>query len=353
MTNNRQAQRMKEIIVKSIQLGLLCFAFCPQLTSAQSTVTKEQNKPVSGDKLERIAIEGLQEGAKRDHVLWDFSHLTMQEATSPIRFSIGKQGFHSTEPGIKRYYLLSEDSLLECGYQSKLETMTYIKPQVAMIYPFCFGDSISSSFYGEGKYGDTYRATHEGTKTIVADARGSILLPDNKLLKGVLRIHTKTKNNILLEGMDPNLVDTATANQEIKDEYLWYAKGCRYPIIEQHISKSISNGSLVGTKEEAYCYFPDGLMENAASQDEASFPITYKITQMGNTLKLSYTSNMDVSVNFMIVNTMGMVYQSKTLSCKDRDSDQVTFNCSGYQTGGYILYINANGMIKSEKFQVK
>ena len=50
---------------------------------------------------------------------------------------------------------------------------------------------------------------------------------------------------------------------------------------------------------------------------------------------------------------MGVIYQNKTLHCGCGDIGELIFECNGYQSGSYILYVNVNGKVKSEKFQIK
>lgn len=331
---------------------ILCLAFYQHATFAQS-ITELQNKPTAGDKIERQVVEGINCGNKGNNILWDFSNCKLKEEISPIRISSDSLGFHNSELGLRSYYVQSGDSLLKYAFHSKLEKMTYRKPQIVMLYPFNYGDSISSPFYGEGTFCNSYRLSHCGTRTILADAKGNILLPDHKIIKEVLRIHTITSNNILLEGRDANLIDTATTKQELTEDYLWYAKGYRYPVFEYHVSTSYGNGQKVGTSSIAYCNLPDIFIDDAVSLTETRIPMEYKISQTGNSIQISYTTMVDAAISFVIANTTGMVYQNKRYSCKACEKYNANFNCSGYPRGEYILYINANGIVKSEKFQLK
>lgn len=145
---------MVVLVHKRLLVMIVCLAFYQYTTFAQS-ITELQNKPHIGDKIERQVIEGIYCGKKGDHILWDFSNCTFKEENSPIRVASDSLGFHCSEAGLQSYYLLSGDSLLKHAFRSKLEEITYKKPQIAMLYPFTYSDSISSSFYGEGTFCDT------------------------------------------------------------------------------------------------------------------------------------------------------------------------------------------------------
>lgn len=332
---------------------IICLAFYQYGSFAQSIITEQQNKPIVGDYLERQVIEGIYCGDKGEKVSWDFSNSIIRDEISPMRIFSDSLGFRSSELGIKNFYIQSGDSILKRAYHSKLIKMNYQKPLIVLTYPFNYGDSITSSFCGVGTYCDTYRLSHNGTRTIIADAKGSIILPDNKIIKDVLRVHTVTSNNILMEGMDANLVDSATTKQEITEDYLWYAKGCRYPILEFHISMSYGNGKKIGAQSIAYCYLPENFMENVISLKETYIPMDYKVSQTGSFIQLSYSTKIDATINFVVANTMGINYQNKTYSCKAGEQYNASFNCYGYPCGEYILYFNVNGIVKSEKFQLK
>lgn len=153
--------------------------------------------------------------------------------------------------------------------------------------------------------------------------------------------------------MDANLVDTATTKQELAEDYLWYAKGCRYPIFEYHIRTSYGNGKKIGTQSAAYCYLPNNLMDNVVSLKETRSPVDYKVSQMGCSILISYSTKNDATINFIIANTMGVVYQNKTYSGKAGEDHNISFNCYAYPSGEYILYVNVNGIVNSEKFHLK
>lgn len=344
---------MANISLKRTLTNLLCIVFYQCSTYAQLVLTEANNKPIVGDKIERQAIEGLYCDTEGDNILWDFSNCVLQEETFPLYIASDSLGFRCKENGLRTYYLRSKNHLLKRAYHSRQETMNYQNPPIVMSFPFCYGDSISSSFWGEGVFCDSYKISHNGTKTIIADAKGSILLPGNKIIKEVLRVHTITSNNILMEGMDTNLIDTATAKQELSEDYLWYAKGCRYPILEYHINKSYGNGKQVGELSKAYCYLPDSIMDKSVSYEKKTNPIKYKISQTGNSIIVSYSTPTDATVLFTIASITGIVYQSKSYTCKKGEEYNVSFNCNGYPSNGYVMYINVNGIIKSEKFQLK
>lgn len=357
-----------KFLKSTILMSMLLFS---QIATAQFILTEENNKPLIGDKIERNEVTGLYCDGYGENVIWDFTDCDVLENVFPLRFSFDSLAFKSLESGLRKSYRQVGDSLQVYAYRSNVESVNYTRPQLVLSYPFGFGDSISSSFEGKGTFGDIYDLSQYGTKTIVADAQGSILLPNNRALTNILRVHSITFRNVLLEGLAPNLIDSAKVKQEVEDEYFWYVKGCRYPVFEYHIGTSYSDGNQIASLIKAYGYLPDSVMSKTVSASEivwesdrkpqsdkelidaTIFPIDYKISQTGNVLKLSFTSFVITTVTFVIASTMGVIYQNKTLHCGCGDIGELIFECNGYQSGSYILYVNVNGKVKSEKFQIK
>ena len=222
-------------------VAFLFLLFVMQNLAAQIILTRESNSPVVDDRIVRHAISELCSEGKGKNCVWDFSDNVVQEEVSPIHFSKDTSGFKSLEPGNCRYYKDIGDSIWIYGYRSKLETMSYSSPQLFMTYSLCYGDSIFTIFSGEGKFCEDYTLSHNGSKIIMADAWGSILLPGSRALPNVLRVHTIVSKNVLLEGLAPNLSDTAKAKQEIEENFLWFMKGCRYPVFEHRMGTSFSD----------------------------------------------------------------------------------------------------------------
>lgn len=338
----------------------------------QAQITSHQNLPMVGDNLCLHAVDGVYCGSSGVNVLWNFSNCDIRDYTLTKRITSSTAGLRIVEPEMRKFYSVSGDTLFLCAYQTPIETIEYAQPQVAFVYPFNYGDSISYSFSGKGMFSETYSLSYNGTKVMMADAVGDLLLPDNKMLKNVLRVHSVTFNNKWLEGLESNLVDSATSKLEVNDEYYWFAKECRYPVFEYHIGSSYSAGAQVASDTVAYCYLPDSVMEKAVpyvennlignnfennsrtgKEENAEKLISYNISQTGNILHLSYMVKKLANVTFALVNNMGIVFQNKSFTCKPNEEHDIAFNCMGYAPGIYVIYINVNGIATCEKFKIK
>lgn len=341
-------------------------------TSAQESLTETNNKPIIGDKIERNAIEGISYESKGENIIWDFSNCNIKETQSFIKFSTDTLGYKSIEPGIRKHYIQKDNNIWMYAYQSMLITLKYTKPLLTLLFPFHYGDSISSSFYGHGLYCNTYKLTNNGTRTIIADAYGKIILPNKSLLPDILRIHITTTKDVLLEGLQTNHADSAIAKQEISENYLWFAEGSRYPIFEYCTNTSYDKGKPIASQTKAYCYLPDEILRKTIpyeiwsidknsylqkslsnNTDKLNDYLSFNITINNKVINISYRTFLDTDINFIITNSKGMVYQSKKIKCHKGEINNIGFNCSGYQPGEYVIYINVNGKTNSKKIHIK
>ena len=364
---NKQ-KKMDNLLLRLTNLCIYIIV-CIYTSFAQTALSESQNKPIVGDRIERHIVQGLSYDGSGDSMFWDFSNCTIVDDIVPITFATDTVGFKSFEPGIKNYYFQNEEKVLLRSSKSQYTKMNYTTPLLVMKYPLNYGDSISSPFAGNGSFCKSYNISHNGTSIILADAKGDIAIPGYMVLRDVLRIHIITFNNVLLEGLEPNLKDTATAKLKIDDEYHWYIKNCRYPIFEYRKSSSYNNGELIGSQVESYCFLPDSVINscityedfyfNTASstinktEEKAENPIDYSMSQTGYNITFSYQTTTDATILFIVTNTQGMVLQNKAVHCKKEERNSTYFNCNGYKPGEYVLYINTNGIVNSEKFQIK
>lgn len=353
-------------------ITLLCLEVFFLDSKAQLPITRESNIPLAGDRIAYKLVDGTISEFKGDSVLWDFSNLHIGKRCKPIRFATDTLSIRSVEPGVRRFYHVKEDAILLRGVQSTLDSIIYSESQVVMKYPFNYGDSISSSFCGQGKYCETYNMTEYGTLTVVADARGRILLPNGMELTNVLQLHCILRKTQQFENHGSAQADTTAIKQEINETFYWYSPYCRYPVFAHQTYTCYADNTPVSSQSQAFCYLPDSVMEKlicddikkcerAYSHRETSFvegkgnvediPFSYHVQQSGNVVKLnSFRSSIDTNVRFIVASTMGVTYQAKNINCQLGKTYELTFDCAGYPPGNYLIYINANGIVVSEKF---
>jgi hypothetical protein len=260
-------------LMKYLPILSLCLATAAAGLQAQEPFRLESasNRMQAGDRIHRQEIPYTEPGTGGDNRLWDLrgvkpvehtvfrltvpaenidpnSELTPfvreeKETTFETAFWKMEDGtVLESSPGGLQYYNPSGDSLLVWGFETPSLRIRYTRPEVALCYPFAFGDRISSPFHGTGTWCDVTRVNLEGTLTVEADARGTLILPGGDTLRGVLRIKSV---RTAVESRSPLSQAAETAFQEpllrsasegkpqiITETYSWYAPGYRYPVWE-------------------------------------------------------------------------------------------------------------------------
>lgn len=344
-------------------LQFLLTLFSTSSLFAQHSITSVINLPQAGDRLTLQEVTGISPGPSGENATWDFSHYEVVRNDLPRHFVMDSLGYIRKEIGQYEYYSVSGDSVLLRASRTSKEMMRYWQPMLFMRYPMHYGDSIKGIFRGDGAYCKRYHLHREGDRVVKADAWGCILLPGDRKIKNVTRLHSTTTYETLMSGMDAQRGDTATARHEVIENYWWYAEGCRHPVFEYAKHTSYSAGQAVGRVSTAYCVSIDGTLDTliqadseaspSAEENPEGLPIHYTLSQEGNVLHLLYTIDTTANVTFRIATPSGMLIRRESHECPGGIQNNITFDCTGFRAGSYILHIEVDGQLVSEKFNVK
>ena len=179
-----------------------------------------------------------------------------------------------------------------------------------------------------------------------------------------LRVHTIDSYAVCM-GLDSAALDTARLTQVIDERYEWYLPDSQYPIIENVTSTTFFNMEPIGTTRYAYCNLPEGEAACYVTPDdedvtdeqdgfsEESQPISdiihYEIETQGKIIHMSYDLDEEATITTIVANHMGMVYISRQWTQAAGQGYSMQIDCNGLHSGMYILYINVNGKVYSEK----
>jgi hypothetical protein len=218
-------------------------------------------------------------------------------------------------------------------------------------------------FRCEGIYCGDHPFREVGTTKVKVDAKGSIVLAENDTVRNVLRVHTIDSYSICMD-LDSAALDTAKLTQIIDERYEWFLADSQYPIIEDVMSTSYFNMDVVGTTKYAYCNLSDSLTEDYISEEEFDDDeqdgfsdaeeqtkdiIHYQIETQGKDIVIRYDLDEDATIQTIVANHMGMLCKSRQWTQPAGQNYSVQIDCYGLPAGMYILYINVNGKIYSEK----
>jgi len=342
-------------------MALLC-----GLTKSYGQVNLSDMEPTTTDSLVKSRIRFFSPGKGGENRVWDFSKKLKSKESSQIMFMKDSTGVLSiTEPGKINYYRTTTDSLILISSESPLEKRNYTENKLSKLFPLEYGDSIIMPFRCEGMYCGNHHCREAGTTKVKVDATGSIVLAENDTVRNVLRVHTIDSYSICMD-LDSAALDTARLTQVIDERYEWYLEGSEYPFIEDVTSTTYYNMDIIGTTKYAYCNLPENLTADYVTQEEESDDeeeqegfsdgglqtadiIHYQVETQGKTITITYDLDEDATIQTIVSNHMGMLCKSRQWTQLAGQGYSRQIDCTGLRSGMYILYINVNGKIYSEK----
>ena len=335
------------------------------ITTAYGQINLSGMEPASADSLVKSRIRYFSPGMGGRDRVWDFSGKLRSKGSSQVMFMKDSTGVVSfIEPGRIGYYLTTPDTLVLLGSESPLEKREYAVSKVTRKFPLAYGDSISKPFRCEGMYCGDHPFREAGLTTVKVDADGAIVLAENDTVRNILRVHTIDSYAVCMD-IDTAALDTARLTQVIDERYEWYLPDSQYPIIENVTSTTFFNMEPIGTTRYAYCNLPEGEAACYVTPDdedvtdeqdgfsEESQPISdiihYEIETQGKIIHMSYDLDEEATITTIVANHMGMVYISRQWTQAAGQGYSMQIDCNGLHSGMYILYINVNGKVYSEK----
>ncbi|MBV4202933.1 T9SS C-terminal target domain-containing protein [Bacteroides salyersiae] len=322
------------------------FLFC-YIAIAQPVMDKDRNIMRSGDRIVKQQMEYKSPGRDGERVLWDFSKLKLIDENYELTYSTIKDSLITGKEHRTLYkYLLSGDTLFSVGYANATTQLSYLKPEIQLIFPFGYQQQAKDYFHATGSYCKRLTIVSQGVVELHADAYGTLILPEGDTLNSVLRIHHTKKiikhisnpssnyqssiNRWPIDSIDYYLATDSSWIQT--DTYRWYAEGYRYPVfetVENTIYRSPKpdkhfNTAFLYTPSEQY-YKLKNDPENAQKREEKEISeeqdryrsdyrndftdqndiMTYNINTNGNELLVEFMLNQSARVGFMLFDTQG------------------------------------------------
>ena len=351
---------MNKLLLLSV-IALLC-----GIAKGYGQVNLTSMEPGTSDSLQKSKIRYFSPGNGGQNKTWDFSKKLNSRESGQIMFMKDSAGVLSiVEPGKISYYRTTSDSLILFGRESQLEKRDYAVNKLSNKFPLIYGDSISMPFRCEGMYCGNHPFREVGTTTVKVDADGSMVLAENDTLRNVRRVHTIDAYSICMD-LDSAALDTARLTQVIDERYEWYVANSQYPIIEDVTSTTYYNMDVVGTTKYACCNLPEDLTADYVTQEEESDDeeeqegfsdgglqtadiIHYQVETQGKNIIITYDLDEDATIQTIVANHMGMLCQSRQWTQPAGLGYSRQIDCTSLRSGMYILYINVNGKVYSEK----
>lgn len=326
---------------------LLVIGFTLAFTShSQTILTYKTHGLLPDEKNPMILTKYHEPGLSGQGVIWDFSSL---EATNDFLGSVhtpysikGGGKFADANTTLEEFgcyfFFNSNNNLLEqYGYQSSDGSLTieYTKPFVKMRYPFSFNSSYSGAF--EGRYTSNNKAIGEisGIYQVIGDAIGTLILPEGKSFKNVLRVKEVKSYDQTINGSTTKIEETT---------YRWYVNEHRFPILVLiNCNYVFENGQSSNTTKAAY-----NSNVVAASLNLTSNKSDFKLDVYPNPYSVKVNINLHLEsnskINITVYDLIGK--RVSVLADKYEDAGDYTYNFSakemGLARGTYVLKVKVN-----------
>ena len=299
---------------KKITFLICLYCLCPGLfnVSATHTITIDRNMYRAKDIIVKQQIEYIDPGLSGANILWDFSKTSTINDKYTLSYHANDTSksnrISSFEHGTHYIYTIEKDTLWLLEYNNRNVFMNYQKPEMIMRFPLNYGDTLSSSFSGKGKYCQTIDLFAEGIISIFADAFGKIITSENDTIHNILRVNRKKE--YLNVGTDSNRI--------VLQSHQWYRRGERYPVYETIKSTTYSGDSL--TIDFSASFFFSEICrenlpfdpENQVIEQETSVPEILNCEIHPNPvrtqLKIKYELSQKASVSYVISDMKGKIW---------------------------------------------
>lgn len=351
---------------------------------SHAQILLSNHAPRPGDAVEVMLTNMTSAGEGGKNAAWDYSHLKFEGNGTVAKFSkapTNEEILVRDYLGTSTYYLLANDTLRSCGYENNQQKVLWDHCENSVVYPMNYGDSLCGCMYGRGNYCMRYPLRAYGTYKTIADGVGEMKTPEGHLLKNVMRLHTHRELSfhyyqsgeihlpILAASSDSvNSIVDNDPSAIVVDEYKWYARGYRYPILvytETYKATSPSNKIVFSAycspnsqkydlcdEENEYTRYADNdeaQMEEDTNQNHRNFGYKFSHDPNSKSVSIKIESKETLDIEIVLASVNGMIY--KTERRRNDSSTSIQLSYASYPRGQYAIYIKIGDKIITEKFE--
>lgn len=344
----------------------IIFLFNSAIMEAQNELSVGTNLMRDSDSVSMQEVTFTWCGDSGMNCIWDFSSVEDEYGAYPIEFRTDTLGNYKVfEDGHISTYCFNSNTIQQTKLENRFQILTYHEPMFVIRYPFRYGDSFTQSYSGVGMYCGEHQLKFSGQSSVSADGYGKLILSENDTIDNVLRVYRLTTMSIAMD-MDSIALDTALLKQEVVEQYEWYVKGYRYPLYKTIQRTSYSDLDYIASQSSAYRILPadynlkknddknDSVLASGYNQSGQNSYIQkdvfhYDVQVIGSKIIINYNADEDIAVKTLLSDVMGYVYRRNSVKCRSEKADSIEIDCTGMRRGNYVLYINVNGKIYSDK----
>ncbi len=322
--------------------------------SAQTVLTYANNAMKDGDSVElKVLKESVSAGASGASQVWDFSGAEF-EGTSAIDYDAdfsatpgnGAAFACTHEGGRITYYDITSTGKFYKEVSTPGGNIVFDEPVKELAFPFRYGDGIRGKLQGTNTTLAGIQERIDGNYTVVADAYGTLILPNGVTLKNVLRVK--------YEKIYQQMHGGALYNISVL-HYLFYAAESRYPVLQINENQTACDCGCA--YNSAATFFDDSVRPNSNLSKPgtgdliADETITYRVhpNPFVDVLNFDYSLSKDLKLQVSLFDMQGKRVAMLIDAQKQGGSYTFSENLQHLPAATYVLRIMADDLVISEK----
>lgn len=297
-------------------------------------------------------VEYKDPGASGTECQWDFRQLKSLSNDYPVEYFVPDSSRMNVicghEGRNRNYYKQENDSIWCIRYENSTFYIDYSCPELLLRFPFVYGDTLSSSFEGNGRYRNQASLFVKGSTRVSADASGVLKLP-GETFEDILRTHTERQYTQINN-------DSVSIKSDI---YAWYVSQIGRPIFESKIVTLQGAGADTTLSAVSYYYPPEYLIaqENLTEKDSTETEVLeieqifteaeYLPNPVENDLTIRYRLTRASTIWFTLHSSGGVCVRQTTNHEEDEGLHTQIIPMSGLMQGVYTLYVHVDDLVLS------
>lgn len=316
-------------------------------SDAQISIT-ERHRPYTTDTLLAYKLPYIAVTDSGRNCVWNFANLP-EDSSKYVEVNYYPVGIDTTHIGLHReqtnyYYTCLQDTLWLTEYETSLMHVLYNNPIPCLYFPMTYGDSLCTTFTGDGKYCHMSSYSVAGECRVYVDAVGKLVLPD-MVVDSVLRVCSRKRYRATMHHYGDI--------EEIS--YRWYSPYGHSPLFESLQVQTVS-GQDTGLFAASYCFHTDEDLSipRRVKNDTLDAPVDSLITNVRympnpvySDLQVQYTLTKSVQVYISVHYNGGTSVYQTPLRREEEGPHCLSIPMGGMPIGNYVVYIHADNNIAS------
>lgn len=264
-----------------------------------------------------------------------------------------------------RKYLIREHGIYQSLHETPQVLLRYDVPLMAMPGLLSYNDSVKSAYLSSGKYCDKYQMGEDGCNIVRYDGYGKIIENGRDTIHNVARISTAATSSVCLSLPNVECQDGRRL-QKIEEAHTWIDMKNGRILYRQESQSFYENLDMIGTTNHTYRFDndtqaqgDDDMKDDDTDRDEYVDKakehdiINYTIDVSGEKVCIEYSLTKEAEVSILLCDVMGVLYFQDKRNCPAGCGYNTLINTSGLKQGNYVIYVNANGEVHSDKIMIR